>query len=82
MSTILTHMSFKFLKSNQIKLYKRENSKYWQMKIKLPKQQAVRSSTGFKTLKDAEQIAIKSFISIVMFSIFKKKKQYSNKKKS
>jgi len=61
MSTILTHMSFKFLKSNQIKLYKRENSKYWQMKIKLPKQQAVRSSTGFKTLKDAEQIAIKNY---------------------
>jgi len=76
MSTILTHMSFKFLKSNQIKLYKRENSKYWQMKIKLPKQQAVRSSTGFKTLKDAEQIAIKNY------SFLKKKKQYSNKKKS
>ena len=54
-------MNFKFLKSNQIKLYKRENSKYWQMKIKLPKQQAIRSSTGCKILKDAEQIAIKNY---------------------
>ena len=54
-------MSFKFLKSNQIKLYKRENSKYWQMRIKLPKKQAVRSSTGSKTLKDAELIAIKNY---------------------
>ena len=55
-------MSFKFLKSNQIKLYKRENSKYWQMKIKLPRQQAIRSSTGSKILKDAEQIAIKNYL--------------------
>lgn len=55
-------MSFKFLKSNQIKLYKRENSKYWQMKIKLPRQQAIRSSTGCKILKDAEQIAIKNYL--------------------
>ena len=54
-------MSFKFLKSNQIKLYKRENSKYWQMKIKLPKQQATRLSTGSYILKDAEQIALKNY---------------------
>ena len=57
-------MSFKFLKSNQIKLYKRENSKYWQMKIKLPRQQAVRSSTGSKNLKNAELIAIKNYKSL------------------
>ena len=55
-------MNFKFLKSNQIKLYKRENSKYWQMKIKLPKQQAIRSSTGSNILKDAEQIALKNYL--------------------
>ena len=44
-------MKFKNLESGHIKLYKRENSQYWQMKIKLPKQKAIRSSTGSKILK-------------------------------
>ena len=56
-------MSIKFLKSGHIKLYKRENSKYWQMKIKLPKIKAIRSSTGSKVLKDAEKIALKYYSS-------------------
>ena len=51
-------MNFKFLKSEHIKLYKRENSKYWQMKLKLPKLKAIRSSTGSKILKEAEGIAL------------------------
>ena len=54
-------MNSKFLKSNQVKIYKRENSQNWQMKIKLPKKQAVRSSTGSKILKDAEKIALKNY---------------------
>jgi len=49
-------MNSKILKSGHIKLYKRENSKFWQMKIKLPKLKAIRSSTGSKILKDAETI--------------------------
>ena len=57
-------MKFKFLKSNHIKLYKRENSKYWQMKIKLPKQKAIRSSTGSKILKESEKIALKYYSSL------------------
>jgi len=57
-------MSSKFLKAGHIKLYKRENSKYWQMKIKLPKQKASRSSTGSKVLKDAEEIALKNYSSL------------------
>ena len=52
-------MSNKFLKSGHIKLYKRENSKFWQMKIKLPKLKSIRSSTGSKILKEAENIALK-----------------------
>jgi len=56
-------MNSKFLKSGHIKLYKRENSKYWQMKIKLPKIKAIRSSTGSKILKDAESIALKYYSS-------------------
>ena len=51
-------MNSKFLKSGHIKLYKRENSNYWQMKIKLPKLKAIRSSTGTKIIKDAKKIAI------------------------
>ena len=56
-------MNSKFLKSGHIKLYKRENSRYWQMKIKLPKIKAIRSSTGSKILKDAESIALKYYSS-------------------
>jgi len=48
-------MNSKILKSGHIKLYKRENSKFWQMKIKLPKQKAIRSSSGTKILKEAEK---------------------------
>ncbi len=55
-------MNSKFLKSGHIKLYKRENSKYWQMKIKLPKLKSIRSSTGTKILKDAKNIALKTFL--------------------
>ena len=49
-------MNSKILKSGHIKLYKRENSKFWQMKIKLPKQKAIRSSSGTKILKEAAEI--------------------------
>ena len=56
-------MNSKLLKSGHIKLYKRENSKYWQMKVKLPKIKAIRLSTGSKILKDAEKIALKYYSS-------------------
>ena len=56
-------MKSKFLKSGHIKLYKRENSKYWQMKIKMPKIKAIRSSTGSKILKEAKKIALKHYSS-------------------
>ena len=54
-------MDSKILKSGHIKLYKRENSKFWQMKIKLPKQKAIRSSSGTKILKEAQNIALKNY---------------------
>ncbi len=57
-------MNSKLLKSGHIKLYKRENSKYWQMKVKLPKFKAIRSSTGSTILKDAENTALKYYSSI------------------
>ena len=63
-------MSIKFLKSGHIKIYKRENSKYWQMKVKLPKLKALRSSTGSKILKEAEKIALKYYSSLSKKSNF------------
>lgn len=61
-----------FLKSGHIKLYKRENSQYWQMKIKLPKQKAIRSSTGSKILKEAKKIALKNYSSFEISNKIKK----------
>ena len=57
-------MNSKILKSGHIKLYKRENSRYWQMKLKLPKLKAIRSTTGSKILKEAEKIALNYYSSL------------------
>jgi len=64
-----------FLKSGHINLYKRENSQYWQMKIKLPKKKAIRLSTSSKILKEAKKIALKNYSS---FEISNKIKKTSN----
>ena len=61
-----------FLESGHIKLYKRENSQYWQMKLKLPKQRAIRSSTGSKILKEAKKIALKNYSSFGISNEIKK----------
>ena len=61
-----------FLESGHIKLYKRENSQYWQMKLKLPKQKAIRSSTGSKILKEAKKIALKNYSSFGISNKIKK----------
>ena len=61
-----------FLESVHIKLYKRENSQYWQMKLKLPKQRAIRSSTGSKILKEAKKIALKNYSSFGISNKIKK----------
>ena len=58
-------MKSKLLKSGHIKLYKRENSNYWQLKIKLPKIKAIRISTGSKILNDAEKIALKYYSTLI-----------------
>ena len=71
-------MNSKFLKSGHIKLYKRENSKYWQMKLKLPMQKAIRSSTGSRIIKDAEKIALQSFYSLIKKNDVKIKKRSKN----
>ena len=61
-----------FLESGHIKLYKRENSQYWQMKLKLPKQRAIRSSTGSKIFKEAKKIALKNYSSFEISNKIKK----------
>ena len=71
-------MNSKLIYSGHIKLYKRENSQYWQMKIKLPKQKAIRSSTGSKILKDAEIIAKKFYLSLGKKNKIQIKKRSNN----
>ena len=71
-------MDSKTLKSGHIKLYKRENSKFWQMKIKLPKQKAIRSSSGTKILKEAEKIALNSYSLLNKENKIKIKKTLNN----
>ena len=61
-----------FLESGHIKLYKRENSQYWQMKLKLPKQRAIRTSTGSKILKEAKKIALEHYSSFGISNKIKK----------
>ena len=74
-------MKSRILKSGHIKIYKRKNSKYWQMKIKLPKIKAIRSSTGSKILKDAEKIALKYYSTFIKKTkiTFKKSRNVFNK---
>ena len=71
-------MNSKILKSGHIKLYKRKNSKFWQMKIKLPKQKAIRSSSGTKILKEAEKIALNNYSLLNKENKIKIKKTLNN----
>ena len=71
-------MKSKLIESGHIKLYKRENSQYWQMKIKLPKQKGIRSSTGSKIFKEAEKIALKFYSSISIENKFQIKHRSKN----
>ena len=50
------------LKSGHIQIYKRENSKFWQIKLKYPKEKAIRLSTGTKILNDAKKISSGSIL--------------------
>ena len=49
------------LHNGHIKIYKRENSQYWQMRIKPPKQKAIRESSGCKSIEEAKEIALKKY---------------------
>ena len=49
------------LQNGHIKIYKRESSQFWQMRIKPPKEKAIRESSGCRNLKDAKEIALKKY---------------------
>ena len=53
------------LKNDQLQLYKRENSKVWQIKLKLPRQKAIRKSSGSKILEEAKKIALDIYTKIL-----------------
>ena len=52
-------MKYIKLKEDQLQLYKRENSKIWQIKIKLPFKKALRISSGTSITDEAKKVALK-----------------------
>ena len=70
------------LKNDQLQIYKRENSKAWQIKIKLPRQKAIRKSSGSKILEEAKIIALDIYDKILSTNkyAFDINKSYSYKK--
>ena len=72
------------LKNDQLQIYKRENSKAWQIKIKLPRQKAIRKSSGSKILEEAKIIALDIYDKILSTNkyAFDINKSYSYKKNS
>ena len=65
------------LKEGHLQIYKRENSKIWQIKIKLPSLKAIRVSSGTSELVEAKKIAKKKY-SLLNFE--NSKNIYINKK--
>ena len=53
------------LKNDLLQIYKRENSKAWQIKLKLPRQKAIRKSSGSKILEEAKKTALGIYDKIV-----------------
>jgi aspartate carbamoyltransferase catalytic subunit len=49
------------LKEKHLQIYKRENSRIWQIKIKLPYKKAIRVTSGTSILKDAKNISINKY---------------------
>ena len=70
------------LKKNQLQLYKRKNSKIWQIKIKLPFKKALRITSGTTIIDDAKEIAFKkyNFLSLDNLKEISIKKNYPLKK--
>lgn len=70
------------LKENQLQLYKRENSKIWQIKIKFPFKKALRTSSGTTIINEAKEIALKKykFLSLSALKKINIKKSYPIKK--
>ena len=49
------------LHNGHIRIYKRKDSDYWQMKIKAPRKKAIRESTGCKLIDEAKIVAFKKY---------------------
>ena len=65
------------LRKDHLQIYKRENSKFWQIKIKFPNQKSIRKSSGTKILEEAKIIALNNYKNKMKFnktklSFFKK----------
>ena len=56
------------LKRNHLQIYKRENSKFWQIKIKFPNQKSIRKSSKTEILEEAKNIAIDTYNKNIKFN--------------
>ena len=56
------------LKKDHLQIYKRENSKFWQIKIKLPNKKSSRKTSGTKILEEAKKIAIDAYDQNIKFN--------------
>ena len=74
-------MKIENLKCGHIQIYKRENSNFWQMKLKYPKEKAIRLSTGTKILNDAKKISRDQYYKHSIFKIREDKKKKNDFKK-
>ena len=54
-------MKYIELKNKQLQLYKREKSKFWQIKIKLPFRKSIRISSRTSIFNEANEIALKKY---------------------
>ena len=48
-------MKYIILHNGHIRIYKRKDSDYWQMKIKAQRKKAIRESTGCKLIDEAKK---------------------------
>ena len=69
------------LKNDHLQIYKRENSNFWQIKLKVPNQKSLRKTSGTKILKEAKKIALDLYDQNIKFhkSKFIFAKHYSYK---
>ena len=56
------------IKKNHLQIYRRENSKYWQIKLKLANQKSIRKTSGTMILEEAKKIALETYTENIKYN--------------